>query len=126
MLAGADPEGDERGDRGLKVGKLIPGQKCKMGWYKVPCSSFDYAPASLDPILLDRGVKEPDDRKINTATLVIEIIIKICRHWLRGIGPTEWSPSRRSTTGMEDFYIYMSLTSIIFLLSAYNLLYYSL
>ena len=58
-LIGANPEGDESGDRGLKLGKLLPGQKCKMGWYKVPCSSFYYAPSSLDPILIDRGIKEP-------------------------------------------------------------------
>ena len=31
---------------------------------------FDYAPASLDSILLDRGVKKPDGRKVTTSTLV--------------------------------------------------------
>ena len=31
---------------------------------------YDYAPATLDPILTDRGVKEPEERKIATATLV--------------------------------------------------------
>ena len=32
--------------------------------YKVPCSPFDYAPSSLDPVLVDRHVKEPDDHKL--------------------------------------------------------------
>ena len=32
--------------------------------------SFDYALAALAPIPVDGGVKEPDERKINTATLV--------------------------------------------------------
>ena len=41
-----------------------------MGWCKVPLSSFDYTPASLDSILVDRGVKEPDKCKITTSTLV--------------------------------------------------------
>ena len=54
-LTGTDPEGDKSGHCRLKLGKLILGQKYKMGWYKVPCLSFDYAPATLDPILVDRG-----------------------------------------------------------------------
>ena len=41
-----------------------------MGWYKVPRSSFDYAPALLDTVLVNRGVKEPKERKVTTATLV--------------------------------------------------------
>ena len=69
-LAGADPESEEGGDWGLKVGKLLPGQKVQMGWYKVPRSSFDYAPATLDSVLVDRGVKETDERKISTSTLI--------------------------------------------------------
>ena len=32
--------------------------------------SINYVPASLDSILQDRGVKEPDERKIATATIV--------------------------------------------------------
>ena len=44
ILAGTDPDNKEGGERGLKVGRLIPNQKMKMGWYKVPRSSFDYAP----------------------------------------------------------------------------------
>ena len=60
-LAGADSESEESGDRDLKVCNLIPGQKVKMGWYKVPRCSFDYAPALLDSILVNRGVKEPDE-----------------------------------------------------------------
>ena len=31
---------------------------------------FDYTPASLDSILVDRGVKEPDERKVSMSTLV--------------------------------------------------------
>ena len=30
----------------------------KMGWYKVPKSSFDYAPAALDPVFTDLGVNQ--------------------------------------------------------------------
>ena len=41
-----------------------------MGWYKVQRMSFDYAPTTVDTILTDRGVKEPEDRKITTATLL--------------------------------------------------------
>ena len=63
-----------------------------MGWYKVPCQSFDYGLASLRtmpwraqrlkrPILADsachwqlylfeRGVKEPDSLKLETAMLI--------------------------------------------------------
>ena len=41
-----------------------------MGWYKVPRSSFDYAPASLDSVLVDHGGKGPEERKVTTATLV--------------------------------------------------------
>ena len=61
--------GDTGGDQGLEVGKLIQGYKVQMGWYKVPCSAFDYAPASLDPVLVDRGVEEPKERKVPTSTL---------------------------------------------------------
>ena len=38
-----------------------------MGWYKVPRMSFDYTPATVDTILTDRGVKEPEERKVATA-----------------------------------------------------------
>ena len=70
-LVGTDTElEDTSGDRGLKVGKLIQGIKVKMGWYKVSRSSFDYAPASIDQVLVDRGVKEPEERKIPTSTLI--------------------------------------------------------
>ena len=65
-----DPEGEESSERVLKLGRLLPGQKYKMGWYKVPCMAYDYAPATVDTILMDRGIKEPDDRKITTATLL--------------------------------------------------------
>ena len=41
-----------------------------MGWYKVPRSSFDYAPAALDLILMDQGIKEPEEHKISTTMLV--------------------------------------------------------
>ena len=41
-----------------------------MGWYKVQRQSFDYAPASLDSILFERGVKEPDSVKVDSATLI--------------------------------------------------------
>ena len=41
-----------------------------MGWYKVPRQSFDYGAASLDTILFERGVKEPDSLKIESATLI--------------------------------------------------------
>ena len=51
---------DESGDKPLKLGKFLPPQKTKMGWYKVPRSIFDYAPAILDPLLSDLGVKESD------------------------------------------------------------------
>ena len=69
-LAGTDTESEDAGgDRGLKVGKLIQGVKVKMGWYKILRSSFDYAPASIDQVLVDRGVKEPEERKIPTSTL---------------------------------------------------------
>ena len=41
-LADTDTESEDTGgDRGLKIGKLIQGYKVKMGWYKVPRSSFD-------------------------------------------------------------------------------------
>ena len=36
----------------------------------MPWSSFDYAPASLDTVLVDQGVKDPEERKVTTATLV--------------------------------------------------------
>ena len=35
-LAGMDTEGEESSERALKLGRLLPGQKYKMGWYKVP------------------------------------------------------------------------------------------
>ena len=60
-LRGSDVDGDETSDKGPKF---------KMGWYRVPRTSFDYVPASLDSILIDRGVKEPEERKLNTATLI--------------------------------------------------------
>ena len=66
-LAGIDTEGEESSDRGLKLGRLIQGHKFKMGWYKIPRSSFDYAPASIDTVLMDRGVKEPEEWKFSTA-----------------------------------------------------------
>ena len=69
-IVGTDTEGEESGDRGLKLGRLIQGQKYKMGWYKVPCTFFDYAPAALNTVLVDRGVKELEERKISTATLI--------------------------------------------------------
>ena len=40
-----------------------------MGWYKVPRISFDYAPATLDSVLVDRGVKEPENHKLPTSLL---------------------------------------------------------
>ena len=40
-----------------------------MVWYKVPCSSFDYPPASFDSVLVDRGVKKPEDHKLPTSLL---------------------------------------------------------
>ena len=69
-LAGADPESEEGSDRGLKVGKLLPGQKVKMGWYKVPCAPFDYAPSSLDSVLVDKSMKEAEECKLSTSVLV--------------------------------------------------------
>ena len=63
-LTGMDREGEESSERALKLGRLLPGQKYKMGWYKVPRMSFDCAPATVDMILTDRGVKEPDDHAI--------------------------------------------------------------
>ena len=41
-----------------------------MGWYKVPRSSFDYDPASIDTVLADRAVKELEERMVSTTTLV--------------------------------------------------------
>ena len=46
------------------MGKLILNQMMKMAWYKVPCSSFDYAPAIIDPFLTDLGVKEAEQLKL--------------------------------------------------------------
>ena len=52
-LAGMDAEGDESSEQALKLGRLLQGQKYKMGWYKVPRISYDYAPATMDPVLMD-------------------------------------------------------------------------
>ena len=51
-LAGTDPDVEDGNDEGVKVGKLIPKQKMKMGWYKVPRSIFYYAPSVVDPVLI--------------------------------------------------------------------------
>ena len=64
ILKGADTDGEESADRALKPGKLLPVLKAKMGWYKVPRMSYDYAPATIDSLLTERGVKEPEDWKI--------------------------------------------------------------
>ena len=69
-LAGADEEGEENREKAYGLGKLLPTLKARMGWYKVPRQSFDYAPASLDSILFERGVKEPDSVKVDSATLI--------------------------------------------------------
>ena len=66
FLAGTDAEAEETGERALKVGKL-PNPKVKMGWHKVPCSNFDYAPASLNPVLVQLGVKEKESLKLPLA-----------------------------------------------------------
>ena len=42
ILASNDPETEEMGERAIKVGKLLPNPKVKMGWYRVMRSSFDY------------------------------------------------------------------------------------
>ena len=64
-----DAEGDESIDRAFKPGRLSPILKAKMGWYKVPRQSYDYGPAAVDSLLTERGVKEPEEQKIATATL---------------------------------------------------------
>ena len=63
----SDAEVEETRERALKAGKLLPNPKVKMGWYKVPRSSFDYAPASLDPVLVELGVKERESLKFPLA-----------------------------------------------------------
>ena len=68
-LKGMDTDGEESSDRALKPDKLLPGLKAKMAWYKVPRMSYDYAPATIDTILTERGVKEPEEWKITTATI---------------------------------------------------------
>ena len=52
------------------MGRLIPNQKMKMGWYKVPQSIFDYAPSAIDPVLMDMGIKGGDELKVPTSQLV--------------------------------------------------------
>ena len=69
-LTGADEEGEVNREKAYGLGKLLPSLKARMGWYKVLRQSFDYAPASLDSILFERGVKEPDSIQIEAATLI--------------------------------------------------------
>ena len=57
IVAGIDTEGEESRDRAFNPGKMLPILKAKMGWYKVPCQSFDYGPAILDTLLYERGIK---------------------------------------------------------------------
>ena len=65
ILAGVDGEG-----KPLKMGRFLPPQKTKMGWYKVPCSVFDYAPTTLDPSLMELGSKEPEAGSLPTAQVI--------------------------------------------------------
>ena len=72
ILAGRDRDNEDCRDKGLKVGKFLPPQKTKMGWYKVPRANFDYryVPASLNPLLADLGVKEAEYAKIPTSQVI--------------------------------------------------------
>ena len=70
LLAGADTEGDENRDKAYGLGKMLPTLLARMGWYKVPRQSFDYGSASLDSILFERGVKEPEGLRLETAMLI--------------------------------------------------------
>ena len=70
MLVGVDTEGDESRDKAYNSGKMLPILKAKMGWYKVPCQSFYYGPATLDSLMYERGVKEPEGQKVDTAMLI--------------------------------------------------------
>ena len=68
VLAKGEGEGEDA--TGLQVGRLLTGTKFRMGWYCVPRATFDFAPAALDPFLTDRAIKEPDEAKIQTSTLL--------------------------------------------------------
>ena len=65
-----DPDSEEGRDQALKIGKFLPPQNTKMGWYKVQRSSFDYTPCNLDPILSDLGVKESESSPLPTLQVV--------------------------------------------------------
>ena len=69
-LKGMDTDGEESSNKALNPGRLLPAMKAKMGWYKVPRMSYDYGPATIDTILADRGVKEPEEHKITTAVAI--------------------------------------------------------
>ena len=61
--------GPEAAPTGLKVGQLLQGTKFKVGWYRVPRSEYDSVPATLDPQLKDREVKEPEEDKMALSTI---------------------------------------------------------
>ena len=82
-LKDIDQELHKSGDKSLKPGHLIPNPSVQMGWYKVPRSAFDYALSSVNPILMDVGMKEKE---------VLGVPIPIYSSSNRMPGPCPWCP----------------------------------
>ena len=67
VLAGdAASEGADSEDRAYNIGRMLQNPKMRLGWYRVPRQHFDFAPATLDPLFTDMGIRERDHVKIPT------------------------------------------------------------
>ena len=63
-------ESEEGSDQDLKVGKLLLGQKVRWGGTKCHAHLLTTLMLRWTLVLVDRGVNEPEERKISTSTLV--------------------------------------------------------